>query len=226
MARTVKAPEERRRELLDCAQRLFFERGYDRTSVSDVIAAAGVSKGAFYHYFSSKEELVDALAERLVEAGIERARADDDASLDARARLDRMFASSRRMKVEQAPMIRASVAVMFRPENLRLRHRITAATIERLAPVLAPIIEQGVREGVFATPDPLGTAEMLLQLGVVVHDAIARALAADDAGRERAVAELDRRLSLYEVVFNRALGLADHEVTLVDPGFAAAVVGS
>ena len=53
VGRTVMAPEERRRELLECAERLFFARGYDSTSVEEIIGAAGVSKGAFYHYFQS-----------------------------------------------------------------------------------------------------------------------------------------------------------------------------
>lgn len=224
MARTVKAPEERRRELLDCAQRLFFERGYDGTSVGDIIATAGVSKGAFYHYFASKEAVVDAIAERLVDQGLELARAADDPHLGAIERLNRLFASSRRLKVDQAPVIRASVAVMFRPENLLLRHRITRATIDRVVPVIAPIIAQGVDEGVIDAPDPEATAEMLLQLGAVVHEALARALAASEEARPRAIADLAQRLAIYEVVFNRALGLPDHTVSLVEPGFAEAVM--
>lgn len=225
MARVVKKREERRHELLDCAERLFFERGYDATSVADIIEAAGLSKGAFYHHFASKEQLVDALAERMVDQGLTAARALDDAALPALERLNRFFASSRRMKVEQAPMIRAGVEVMFRPENLLLRHRITRATVTRLAPALAEIIAQGVEEGTFDTPDALGAAEMLLSLGTVVHDALARAFAAtDEEERAAATTLLEARLHLYEVVFNRALGLDDHTLVLVEPGFAAAAM--
>ena len=63
MTRIKKPPEIRTAELLDCAQRLFFERGYDNTTVNDIIAEAGLSKGAFYHYFASK---FDREAERLL----------------------------------------------------------------------------------------------------------------------------------------------------------------
>src|SRR5208283_202867 len=62
--RIVKPPAQRREELLDCAQELFLGLGYDNTTVNDVIARAGVSKGAFYHYFTSKEAMLEALAER------------------------------------------------------------------------------------------------------------------------------------------------------------------
>jgi AcrR family transcriptional regulator len=49
---------ERREQLIACAARLFAERGYHPTSVSDIVAALGVGKGVFYWYFSSKEELL------------------------------------------------------------------------------------------------------------------------------------------------------------------------
>ena len=52
----IKAPAVRRAELIDCAQRLFLAKGYERTTINDVIAATGLSKGAFYHHFRAKEE--------------------------------------------------------------------------------------------------------------------------------------------------------------------------
>lgn len=64
MPRVVKHPDIRRAELLDRASALFVQHGYDNVSLNDLIAAAGVSKGAFYHWFSSKDELITALAER------------------------------------------------------------------------------------------------------------------------------------------------------------------
>ena len=57
MPRTVMDPEERRRELLACAMRLFAEEGYDNVSVRAVARAAGVAPGLAYHYFDSKERL-------------------------------------------------------------------------------------------------------------------------------------------------------------------------
>ena len=69
--RIVKPPGQRREELLDCAQALFLARGYDNTTINDVIARAGVSKGAFYHYFTSKEAMLEALAERFARRSLE-----------------------------------------------------------------------------------------------------------------------------------------------------------
>ncbi|MFL1377013.1 MULTISPECIES: TetR/AcrR family transcriptional regulator [unclassified Nocardiopsis] len=44
--------------LLDAATRLFAERGYEGTSVQEIVVAAGVTKGAMYHYFGSKDDLL------------------------------------------------------------------------------------------------------------------------------------------------------------------------
>jgi len=48
---------ETHRAILDAAARLFVQQGYDRTSVTEICAESGVSKGAFYHHFASKQDL-------------------------------------------------------------------------------------------------------------------------------------------------------------------------
>lgn len=226
MARTVKAPEKRREELVDLAGELFFRHGYERTSVEMIIRAADVSKGAFYHYFDSKEALLHALAEQVVDRALAGASAVLEAPYpSAIDRLNAFWGESRRLKVELAPMVRRSMEAIFRPENLALRHRITALTIERTAPVLARILDEGAREGVLDTPDPAATAELLLHLGTGVHDVIAWAVAESHSGRTDAASEaLERRLRLYETAFNRVLGLDDDTISIVEPGFARAIL--
>lgn len=224
--RAGRDPAALRRRLLDEAQRLFLERGYDRTTVEEVLAAAGSSKGALYHHFPSKEALLEALADRIAEQSVADVAASvADPAPGAVVRLAGFFAGARRLKVAAAPEVRRTLPVLFRPENAALRQRVTAATIARVAPVLAVILEQGRREGVFDTDDPLGTAELLLHLGTVAHDTIARALAAVDAGSPDPAAEmLERRMRLVEQAFNRVLALPDGTVSLTEPGFAAAVL--
>src|SRR5580693_5592861 len=68
MPRVVKHPDVRRAELLDRAVGLFVRHGYDNVSLNDLIADAGVSKGAFYHWFPSKDALIAAVAERSARA--------------------------------------------------------------------------------------------------------------------------------------------------------------
>lgn len=58
--------------LLAAATRLFADQGFDRTSVQEVVAAAGVTKGAMYHYFGSKDELLHEIYARLLRVQLER----------------------------------------------------------------------------------------------------------------------------------------------------------
>jgi AcrR family transcriptional regulator len=67
MARVVKKHEVRKKEFLDTAQELFFSRGYEQTSVETIIKKIGLSKGSFYYYFKSKEDLLDQLTIRVSE---------------------------------------------------------------------------------------------------------------------------------------------------------------
>lgn len=57
--RITKEPEERKQEILDTAMRLFYEKGYEKTSIADIAKAIGVAQGLCYRYFPSKEALFD-----------------------------------------------------------------------------------------------------------------------------------------------------------------------
>lgn len=226
MPRIVKRPEDRRNELLDCAQALFFERGYEQTTVTDVTTRANVSKGTLYHYFASKEEMLEALAARLASESVSRLHAVlEDSSLGALSRLNAVLSQARRMKVESAPSIRAMFDTVFRPENVVLYHRLHAAVMKVMTPVFERIIAQGVAEGLFDTPNPRATAEIVLQLGASTHDAVASALeAASTAEANLAADQLDERLRLQGIAIDRILGLPDGSIEYVEPGFGRAIM--
>jgi AcrR family transcriptional regulator len=226
MPRVVKHPDDRRGELLDCAQALFFERGYEGTTIADIIAKAGVSKGGFYHHYASKEELLEALAARLAQAAVVRVQdiLDDD-GLDALTRLNAFLARSRQMKLEDAPKLRAAFDVLFRPENIVLYHRVNAASIAVMLPVLTRIIAQGKAEGSFDVPDAEAAAETVLQIGASTHGAVARTImAAGTPEAEAAIEALDARFRFLGIAADRILGLPDGSLTFVEPGFTRAVM--
>ena len=66
MARN-KHPEETVEKILDVSMRLFSEKGYERTTIQDIVDALGMSKGAIYHHFKSKEDIIDRLNDRYYE---------------------------------------------------------------------------------------------------------------------------------------------------------------
>ena len=63
--------------LLNTAYHLFTEKGFQKTSISDIVNEAGVAKGTFYYYFKSKEEVMDAIIERFIEQDVQKVRMID-----------------------------------------------------------------------------------------------------------------------------------------------------
>lgn len=226
MSRTVKLVHVRRGELLDCAQSLFFEQGYEATTVADIIERAGVSKGGFYHHFDSKEALLEALTERIMQQILAEAEHVLNApGLTALERLNGFFARGRQWKVEAAPQLRALYSAVLRRENATLYHRLADTGARIVTPVLARIIERGIEEGAFDAPDVQIVADILIELGHARQKIIAQAFADLDRGDiEYAVAALERRLAAEAAVVDRLLGVRPGSVRLIDPGFARAVL--
>lgn len=219
MPRVVKHPELRRTELLDLAMTLFLERGYERVSLNDLIATSGMSKGAFYHYFSSKEALVSALAARSADQAFEALRPVFEAQ--GRGALERLNSGLRAgYEVKMAlgaPESIGAMASMMRPENQSLLRRISAIWEDRFRPVLTEVIAQGVAEGVFDTFDPEGVGDMIQGLAATMGTAVQRIIAAPDApARARAIDAAVLRQRLCGIATDRILGLPDGTVEVLD----------
>ena len=63
--RVVKEAKERRNEILDVAERLFATKGFDNTSTNDILDEVGIARGTLYYHFKSKEDILDAMIERI-----------------------------------------------------------------------------------------------------------------------------------------------------------------
>lgn len=61
---SCKKAEERRNEILDAADELFGQKGFDGTSTNDLLEKVGIARGTLYHHFKSKEDIMDALIDR------------------------------------------------------------------------------------------------------------------------------------------------------------------
>jgi TetR/AcrR family transcriptional regulator, cholesterol catabolism regulator len=218
MPRVVKHPDIRRAELLDRATGLFLRHGYDNVSLNDLIADAGVSKGAFYHWFPSKDALIEALAERSAReafAGIEHAVAGCDG--DALARLNAVL---------QAGFDVAMVSLL-RPANAHLYGRIVAVEEALFRPLLTRLISDGVADGVFDTFDPEGVADMFYALAARTNSNIMDVLqAADESAREQAIDCLTTRFRLHGLAIDRILGLPDGSITTLTRGQVEAMVAA
>lgn len=219
MPRVVKHPELRRTELLDLAMTLFLERGYERVSLNDLIATSGMSKGAFYHYFSSKEALMSALAARSADQAFEALRpVFEEQGKGALERLNSGLRAGYEVKMALgAPESIGAMASMMRPENQSLLRRISAIWEDRFRPVLTEVIAQGVAEGVFDTFDPEGVGDMIQALAATMGTAVQRIIAAPDTrARAQAIDAAVLRQRLYGIATDRILGLPDGTIEVLD----------
>jgi AcrR family transcriptional regulator len=219
----IKPVHARRDELLDAAVQLFARDGYDATSVNRIIEAVGVSKGAFYHHFAAKEDLVAALTERHARRTAEAAQSVlDDPTLDSFARLVGFIEVMRAQKLRDARDLRAAFAPILRPENRHMFECIHEATSDVVRPLLARIITEGVAEQTFDTPDPEAASEVILHL-MTSHRELASALfaAKDRPAFEAAAAALMRKLTYVGTVIDRILGLPDGSIELADASLIA-----
>lgn len=214
----VKPVVARRDEFLDVAQRLFASAGYDATSVSHIIAEVGVSKGAFYHHFQAKEDLIEALACRYAGQMAASAQAIiDDPTLDAFARLTTFLGSMRRHKLDSAAQLRATFEPLFRAENLQLYERTQRAVTDVVRPILARIIAEGVAEQTFDTADPESAADVIMHLMGSNRDLIIRLYATRDRAEFDQLGErLLRKVAYLGTVIDRLLGLPEGSLELVD----------
>jgi AcrR family transcriptional regulator len=215
MPRVVKHPDIRRAELLDRAAGLFVRDGYDNVSLNDLIADAGVSKGAFYHWFPSKDALITALAERSARETF--AVAEDAIAAsggDALARLNATLRAGFDVNMQTGgPEQLAAMVSLLRPDNAHLYARILAVEQELFLPLLTRLISAGVAEGVFDTFDPEGVADMIYGLAARTNSNVVEVLqAADESAREAAIDRLTTRFRLHGIAIDRVLGLADGSV--------------
>src|SRR5262245_35890210 len=139
--------------LIETAGQLFASPGYDGTSVAEATRQARVSKGAFYHHFSSKEQVLDAVTDFIVGDALQQiGEAVADRAVGATVRLNRFLNASKVWRLAHFGLWREVSVVLLRDVNAPMLRKIQVQTTSRAAPMLAEIIQQGVDEGVFDSP--------------------------------------------------------------------------
>lgn len=160
----TKPAEIRREELIDAAQALFLGKGFDATSVDEIVRAADVAKGTFYFYFKTKDEVLQALRSRFVEGFCKRL--EDAVATKARddwvGQLDAWLEAGVNGYLDEFEL-HDLVFHEFRPSNRRMKHD---------NPVIAhltDLIEGGAKVGAWSVRHPRLTAVMLFN---ALHGAV------------------------------------------------------
>lgn len=162
-----KKPADRKLEIIQAADALFAENGYDNTSVDKIIKKIGVAKGTYYYYFKTKQQILEAIVEyhlgQLI--GMVNSVADDD-TMDAMAKM-RTLLSNSHIGLDDTKNITEE---LNKPSNRELHELTNVQTVLNFSQPFAKIVEQGNREGVFHAQRPLETMQLLLSGGQFLID--------------------------------------------------------
>ncbi|WP_080834955.1 TetR/AcrR family transcriptional regulator [Cohnella massiliensis] len=165
--RIVKTAGERKNEILDAADELFGQKGFEGTSTNDILEKVGIARGTLYHHFKSKEEIMDALIERYGARLLSAARdAASDKSVPVVERIIRAV-----MALNLSGGSREEIMEhIHKPQNALMHRKIQTVVLNGVPPILTDIIREGMEQGLFNTPFPYECMEMVVIYANAVFD--------------------------------------------------------
>ena len=167
--RIVKEAEERKNEILDVAERLFCTKGFDRTSTNDILNEIGIARGTLYYHFKSKEDILDAMIERLTNQMVAKAsQIALDESIPVLERLTRTLLSLN-VDNELGNMIMEEV---HRPQNALMHQKLEDILLGRVNKLITIIAEDGIKQGIIHTDYPAEAIEMLMTYSYKAFDSL------------------------------------------------------
>ena len=154
-------PKQTVEKILAVAEELFLTKGFDKTSVQDLVAALGMSKGAIFHHFGSKDDIFEAILEKTAMQQVDQYNNVWRAELEAqngREKLETLLNRSLTANTKTATMM------AMRIDDPKIIVGLMRNAISFSAPILADIIKEGIADGSIITEFPEESAEVLLLL--------------------------------------------------------------
>ncbi len=134
----------RKEELLEIAYKLFITKGYDNTSVDEIISEANIAKGTYYYYFTSKEEMLDQVINNIIEKEITIAKEYLNKPLTVEQKLIGIITSLRPSDNETS-----IVEALNDENNLKMHKKYSKKLIESATTILKEVIQEGIKKGIF-----------------------------------------------------------------------------
>jgi AcrR family transcriptional regulator len=218
MPRTLNLAEHtvKREAFVDAAQRLMQTKGYEQMSIQDLLDELDVSRGAFYHYFDSKQALLAAMVDRIADQALASvAPVVDDPQLPATVKLERFFGGIAQFKSDRKALMLEFIKVWLSDDNAIVRVKVKGTVVERIAPILARIVEQGVAEEIFSVESPAETATILMTLMLGFQDGATELFIARQANKI-SYEQVERTVQSFARAFERILGAPAGSIRVVD----------
>ena len=222
-AASMRKGDTRREQILLAAESLFYAKGYEQTSVQDILDALHFSKGGFYHHFESKLTLLEAISNMRAEASFEAAsEAMERHAGDPVAQLNAILDSGAFLRAERLDYVSLLLRVAYREDGALMREKLKQRTLELMLPLMDQVVLSGIKEGLFVLPQPHLAGELLLRLAAQFTDEVAYILGREgDEGAQ--IQDILAKLELYRHAVERLLSAPFGSVVLYDMNNLAAV---
>lgn len=161
----MKKGEKRKQELIRIAYRLFVSKGYEQTSVDEIIEEAGIAKGTYYYHFESKEQMLEEVIGMMLQAEAQKAEAVLQTDLPVPEKIVGIIAS-----IQPEQQERTIDEALHRPENLLMHDKIRQRLFDLIVPILSRVAEDGVKEGLFVCDHIPERIRMILILSSDLFD--------------------------------------------------------
>lgn len=158
--RIVKEAEERRNEILNVAEELFTQKGYENTTTGDILDQIGIARGTLYYHFKSKEDIMDELIERY---GVRVLSAAREMAADHSIPVpERMLRTIMALNISESQGGKEIIHQLHKPNNVLMHHKVQKLLLTSVPPILATIVRDGIKQGIYDTPYPDECMEMVL----------------------------------------------------------------
>ncbi|SHI51354.1 transcriptional regulator, TetR family [Clostridium amylolyticum] len=165
--RVIKEHDERKKEILDTAEGLFRIKGYEKCTIMDIIKEIGIAKGTFYHYFKSKEEVLDAVVLRY--ADIVRNNAEEALQIENIRPVEKLMRVFMAMQITNQ-IDKDLLDSMHKVENALLHQKVLNKLVTTMAPILVKVIEEGIEKKVWSCKYPLEYMQIFLVASLSLTD--------------------------------------------------------
>ncbi len=157
--RVVKEANVRKNEVLDAAERLFGAKGFDSTSTNDILNEIRIARGTLYYHFKSKEDILDAMIERMTDRLVKKA--SEIAKKQDVPVLQRLTLMMLALNVD-SDLGHEIMEQVHKPQNALMHQKMQVQLLSEINPLLTRLIEEGIAQGIFRTDYPAEVAEMTL----------------------------------------------------------------
>ena len=153
-----KYPEVTEKAILDTAKRLFLEHGYEHVTLQDIAEACGLTRGAIYHHFHGKEEMLDAVTTYMFHETVPCLEIQEDTSRNGLEKLQRLIIASVSNR-EQLQMYRMLSRTFYQSPTLVCAYLLSCRT--SVVPMTRTFLEEGVSDGSITVDSPQIAAEVV-----------------------------------------------------------------